>query len=263
MVYSDSSNHSSIIDGINLSKCHKEIYEHSDLQDLEKLLSNSRDKHKKALIITNTVFSINGDKAKLEEISALAKKYKASVYVDEAHGTGVIGSTGAGLASELIEQKRLNKSDIAIHMGTLSKAIGVEGGYVAGSRELIDLIKNKAKAYLYTTAPSPLIMRQALINLKDMVEDSSHREKLWDNIDYFKTKISELNLEFTNNGTAIFAIYIEDVAKASKELRDKGIFIPVISPPMSEKPVLRITINASHSKEDIDKLVLALKTLNL
>ena len=138
IAYTDALNHACIMDGIRLSKANKFLYHHNDMEHLENLLEKTRTRYSKALILSDSIFSMEGDKARLKKIVELAKKYNASVYLDEAHGTGVLGKTGAGLAEELGLTK-----DVDIQMGTFSKALSSDGAYVAGSQDLIDFIKNK------------------------------------------------------------------------------------------------------------------------
>lgn len=255
VVYSDAYNHASLLDGIRLSKTNKYIYHHNDMEHLESLLKTTRNKREKALIVTDSVFGMDGDKAKLNKISDLAKEHNASVYVDEAHGTGVLGDTGAGL----IEECGLNHQDIEIQMGTLSKAVGVEGAYVVGSHELIDFIKNKCRSFIYTTAPSPFIMQEILHNLEEVVGNKKLREKLWSNIEYFRQGLGKLsNLEWQNEGTAIFPVFVGDVTRTlecSQKLREHGVIVPAIRPPTAPTPRLRITISAAHDTKDMDYLL--------
>ncbi len=260
VVYSDELNHSSLLDGIRLSKVNKYIYRHNDTEHLESLLKSTRSKKQKALIVTDTVFGMDGDKAKLNELSRLAKEYNASLYVDEAHGTGILGKTGAGL----VEEASLNHNEVEIQMGTLSKAVGAEGGYVVGSKDLIRFIKNKCRSFIYTTSMSPFIMQEILDNLKVIAEDNALREKLWENIEYLRSKLKDTKLKWQNEGTAIFPVFLGDTTKtleASAKLKEAGIIIPAIRPPTAPTARLRLTLSAAHSHEDIDKLVEALESL--
>ena len=143
VVFNDAVNHSCIQDGIRLSGAKRVNFEHIDLEDLEHKLAKHRNDFAKAIIATDTIFSMDGDRADLVAISSLAKKYNCSVYVDEAHATGVFGSNGAGLVEELKEQNLLEANDIEIQMGTFSKALGLEGAYIAGSKVLIDYLKTQ------------------------------------------------------------------------------------------------------------------------
>lgn len=274
VVYCDKLNHSSLNDGVRISKCKKYIYQHNDMEHLEDLLRSTRERSEKALIITDTVFGMDGDLAKIAEITELSKKYNCSVYVDEAHGTGVFGKQGSGYIEELSEKKLIDKKDIAIQMGTLSKAIGLEGGYIAGSQDLIDFVKNKCRTFIYTTAFSPLIAKLALENLKLASFDSSLRNKLWENIAYFREKLGAIDgLRWSNAETPIFLLFpyeegegklsktsIDKTLELSAKLKEQGLIAVAIRPPTSETPRIRITLSAAHSKEDLDLLIEALSS---
>lgn len=260
VVFSDELNHSCILDGVRLSKAKRFNYQHNDMEQLEALIKKHRSDYQKAFIVTDSIFSMDGDRAKLKEINSLAKQYELTIYIDEAHATGVLGSSGAGLFEELKDQQQLKAADIEIQMGTFSKATGLEGGYIAGSQDLIDYLLSRARTFMFSTATSPLIIKQILNNLKIINSSRGNllREKLFSNINYFKTKLLEKKLSFINEDTAIFAVFmgsLEENLRAADKLKSHGILVPAIRPPTVKQPRLRICINAAHSKDDMDQLL--------
>lgn len=261
VIFSDELNHSCINEGIRLSGAKKFFYKHNDIKHLEELLEKHRNKGKKAIVITNTVFSMDGDRARIKEIVALKNKYEFSIYVDEAHSSGIFGSNGAGFIKELVERAEISKDDVEIHMGTFSKAVAVEGGYIAGSRDLINFLKNTAKSFIFTTAFSPLIAQLILNNLKEITNNPALRTKLHSNIEYFRNKLLNSNIKkenWSNESTSIFAIRVgdtEETLKAAATLLENGLLVMAIRKPSVPFPRLRVTLSAMHSEEDIDKLM--------
>lgn len=259
VVFSDEYNHACIFDGIRLSRAKKFIYKHNDINHLEELITQHRSQFAKAIIVSDTVFSMDGDKAKLAEISALAKKFNCSVYIDEAHATGVLGSSGSGLVEELVDKSLLKYSDIEIQMGTFSKAVGLEGAYIAGSRDLINYLKNKARTFVYSTAASPLLLNKVYEHLKIIRYSKQLREKLHSNIEFFRGKLKEYqNIDWGNDSTAIFSIAMktnQHAIESSEQLKLKGFLVLPIRPPTVPNPRLRICISANHSEENINNLV--------
>lgn len=270
IVYVDEVAHSCIYDGIRLSKARKQIFRHNDTEHLEQQLAKSRPDGVKALIITDSVFSMDGDKAPLIKMAQLAKQYQASLYVDEAHGAGVLGKHGAGLVEEL------ELSDVEIQMGSFSKALGLEGGYIAGSQELISYLRNKARTFIYSTAAAPIVIAEAHARISKLLngELDQRREQLKDNISYFRKRLAEIGytlydqanpaaesdngLKAYNDNTAIFAVFVGDIdttlASAAK-LRQHKIFVTAIRPPTVKQARLRISMSAKHSQEQIDRLL--------
>ncbi|MFH0886552.1 MAG: 8-amino-7-oxononanoate synthase [bacterium] len=251
IVFSDRLNHASIYDGIKLSGAKLVPYPHKDMKNLEKLLAKYPDKKK--LVVTDSVFSMDGDIAPLPELISLSRKYNAIFMIDEAHATGVLGDNGSG-AVEHFGLK--DKPDII--MGTLSKALGVLGGFVAGSKELIDYLKNRSRSFIYTTAmPAPLCAA-AIESINISQQQSELRKKLMSNIAYFKAG-SKLK-----DGTHIIPIIIGDnkkTLKISQSLFEDGLFVSAIRPPTVPDGTsrLRITLSSKHSKADIDRLLSSLR----
>jgi len=253
-VYSDELNHASIIDGIKLSKAEKFIYKHSDMRDLEQLLEENHKKYRFNVIITDSIFSMDGDRVPLEQIVELKERYNALIYLDEAHAFGVYGKNGQGLAHEL----NLNDK-IDIHMGTLSKAAGSEGGYIAGKSELIDYLRNKARSFIFSTAPSIPAIAASLKAVEIIKDDAILRKKLHENINYFKQVLSSANLNIIPSESAIFCVKFNSIShtiETSTDLLDKhNIMASCIRPPTVKTPRIRLCVTALHTKEDIDYAV--------
>ncbi len=254
LVICDKLNHASIIDGCRLSGADFKVYAHCNIKKLENILKKSS-KYSRKLIVTDSVFSMDGDLAPLPDIVNIASEYKAIVMVDEAHGTGVFGKEGRGV----VEHFNLNK-EVEIVMGTFSKAIGSLGGYICGDEDLINFLRNKARSFMYTTALPPAVCAASIAGLKLIQENPSIRESLWENIRYLKNKLGRLNYNVIKSESPIIPILIGDADKAvgiSKVLYEKGILIPAIRPPTV--PVnssrLRMTVMSTHTREDLDRLL--------
>jgi glycine C-acetyltransferase/8-amino-7-oxononanoate synthase len=253
----DRLNHASIIDACRLSKAKLQIYPHKDMDALEKILSRS-EKYKKRLIVTDSVFSMDGDIAPLPEIIKLAKNYNAITMTDEAHSTGVIDLP--------------YKPDIS--MGTLSKAIGSIGGFVAGSRELIDYLRNKARSFIYTTALPAAACVAAIAAIEIIEKEPGIRLRLWANVIHLTPLIplsikdgeGETRREGVRIETPIIPVIIGEAKKTmeiSQKLFERGLFISGIRPPTvpEGESRLRITVTAAHSKEDLECLASSLREL--
>lgn len=255
-IYSDELNHASIIDGSRLSKAEIKIYPHKDIERLEDLLKRDRGKGKR-LIITDTVFSMDGDIAPLKELYELSERYSALLMVDEAHATGVLGKKGRGGVEHFgLEDKNI------IQMGTLSKALGSFGAYIAGSKSLIVYLKNKARSFIYTTSLPPAIAAASIEAINIIEEDSSLIKRLWDNRRIFIEGFHSIGLDTMSSETPIIPIFIGDTYKALKVadlLFKEGIYAPAIRPPTVPEGSSRIrtTVMATHTDEDIEKALRA------
>lgn len=262
-VYSDQLNHASIIDGIKLARVNKFIYKHCDTEDLEKLLSQNYHKYRFNIIITDSIFSMDGDKAPLAEIVSLKEKYGAVLFVDEAHAFGIYGYHGQGLTHELgINDK------VDIQMGTLSKAAGVEGGYITGKKELIEYLINKSRSFIYSTAPSIPSTAAAIKAVEIIKDDKNLRDKLLNNINYIRTNLKKLEniqkIKIIPSESAIFCIQVgnssETLEFSKKLLEEHNIFAAAIRPPTVETSRIRFCAMSLHEKFDLDyfldKLVL-------
>ncbi len=260
LVISDKLNHASIIDGCRLSGADFRVYPHCDMEKLENILKKSS-KYSRKLIVTDTVFSMDGDLAPLPDIVRIAHKYKAMVMVDEAHGTGVFGKRGGGV----VEHFNLSKK-VGIVMGTLSKAVGSLGGYVTGDTDLINYLRNKARTFMYTTALPPAVCAASIAGIRLIRENPSLRTSLWNNVSYLKKELDLLSFNVISSESPIIPILIGDAKKAvdvSAFLYKKGILIPAIRPPTvpAKSSRLRMTVMSTHTREDMERLLDVLKTV--
>jgi len=254
LVICDKLNHASIIDGCRLSGADLRVYAHCDMEKLGNILRKSS-KYNRKLVVTDSVFSMDGDLAPLPDIVRIAGKYKAMVMVDEAHGTGVFGKSGRGV----VEHFNLNK-EVDVVMGTLSKAIGSLGGYVTGDIDLINYLRNKARSFMYTTALPPAVCAASVAGIKLIQNDPSIRESLWHNVHFVKDKLKSLNFNVISSESPIIPILIGDAQKAvdmSTFLYKRGILIPAIRPPTVpiNSSRLRMTVMSTHTNEDLERLL--------
>jgi len=252
IVFCDELNHASIIDGCRLSGAEIAIYPHKDMGALERHLKKSKG-YKKRLIVTDSVFSMDGDIAPLPDIVFLAKKYSALTMVDDAHATGVFGKNGKGIT----EHFNLSSNEVDIQMGTFGKALGSFGAYIAGNNELIDYLINRARSFIYTTALPPAVPAASLAAIEMIQSKPDLRKKLWKNVDYFKKGLKKRGFENINSQSQIIPIIIgnsKKVVMASEYLFNKGVFVVGIRPPAvpRKKERLRITIMSSHTRKDLD-----------
>ena len=255
VIFSDELNHASIIDGCKMSKAKIIIYKHLDTVDLEekvKLYSGEKN-----IIITDGVFSMEGDIAPLKEITEIAQKYEnILVMVDDAHGTGVLGERGSGVVEFLgLEGK------VDIQIGTLSKALGSEGGFVVGSNRLIEYLKNKSRTFIYTTALSPSSVAVSLEALDIISKQKLERRELLEKTYWFKDVLKNYGFNISDSSTPIIPIIVEQNTKAmefSKGLLREGLYVQAIRPPTVKVSRIRVTIMATHTMDD---LVFALKKI--
>ncbi len=249
-IFGDELNHASIIDGARLSKAIIKIYRHRDIDFLEELLKKSAGKK---LIITETVFSMDGDIAPLNDIVFLGDRYNAMLMIDDAHGTGVLGKTGRGA----LEHFGI-KGDNIIQMGTLSKAFGCFGGFAAGTKALIDFLINRARSFMYSTSLPPAVA-EASAKAVDLVEFESERrrKKLWENRQQMYEGLKSLGYDTLNSETPVIPVLVGETKKALKlgeYLYKEKIFAPAIRPPTvpEGKSRIRFSVTAAHTEEDID-----------
>ncbi|WP_182070663.1 glycine C-acetyltransferase [Bacillus haynesii] len=259
IVISDELNHASIIDGIRLTKAGKKVYQHADMEDLEKILKKSMN-YRMRLIVTDGVFSMDGDIAPLPEIVRLAEQYDAFVMVDDAHASGVLGENGRGTVHHFGLDGKVH-----IQVGTLSKAIGVLGGYAAGSKVLIDYLKHKGRPFLFSTSHPPAVTAACIEAVNVLMEEPSLIKKLWDNTAYFKKELEKMGLPLIKSETPITPILIGDEAEAcrfSNTLFEFGLFAQAIVFPTVPKGKARIRtiMTAQHSKEELDKALEIIET---
>jgi glycine C-acetyltransferase len=255
-ILSDSLNHASIIDGCRLSRAKIIRVEHSDMKDLEEKAKAAVESglYKKVMYITDGVFSMDGDVAKMPEIMEIAEKYNLIVYVDDAHGSGVLGG-GAGTVKEFGLSDKVD-----FQMGTLSKAIGVVGGYVAGSQKLIDWLKSHARPFLFSTSLTPGAAAAVIKSIELMEQDPSHVEKLWDNANYFKEKLKGIGYDIGQSETPITPVILGDEKLAQRfaqRLIEEGVYVkPIVFPtvPLGTGRVRNMP-TADHTKEMLDEAI--------
>ena len=255
-VFSDRLNHASIVDACVLSRAKVTRYANRDIDALERLLKTS--KARTRIIITDSVFSMDGTLAPLHEISGLAERYGALLIIDDAHATGVLGNTGQGS----LEHFGIKNPDI-IQMGTLGKALGSFGAFVAARKEVIDLLISKARPLIYTTALPPSVCAAAAKAIDIIEEDPSLLKRLWQNTGRLKERLSLAGLDTMESSTPIVPVLAGDakkVMKISASLLDKGVFIQGIRPPTVPDGTarLRATLSAAHSTDDIDRAAAAI-----
>lgn len=261
-VYQDKLNHASLIDAAKICAAKLVRYRHNDGPHLQELLSQNGSQARK-LIMTDGVFSMDGDCADLSQLSRIAEEKESWCMVDDAHGFGVLGANGAGL----LEQEGLNQHQIPILMATLGKAIGTAGAFVAGSEALIETLIQQARTYIYTTASPPAIAAATLCSLDIVEREHWRREKLQDMIAYFRQGMESLAFELMPSDTAIQPVVIgnnQRTLEMSSRLMQKGIHITAIRPPTVPEGSarLRVTLSAAHEKADIDLLLKTLSNLS-
>lgn len=262
LILSDNYNHSSLKNGAVLSGAVVIDYAHSDINDLKHQLTQHRHQYRRCLIITDTVFSMDGDLCQLPKILAIAQNFNCMVLVDEAHATGVLGATGAGC----VEHFNCTGQPL-IQVGTLSKALGSLGGYVAGSATLIDYLKNRAPSWIYTTALSPADTAAALAAVQIIQQDQSRRHQLINNVETLKQLMQEKLplLKVLPSKSPIICFQLASATDAlilGNKLKDAGIFAPAIRPPTVPTSRIRISVMATHEKVHLERLVEVLGEIN-
>jgi len=252
IIISDELNHGSIIDGVRLSKAEKAVYKHCDMGDLERVLRETRAKYRRTVVISDGVFSMDGDIAPFDKIVELASEAGAITYVDDAHGDGVLGEKGRGIASHFrIEGK------IDIEMGTFSKAFGVVGGYVCGSEDLRRFAFNKSRTWLLSGSHPPPVTAACMAALEVVEQEPEHLRNLWKNTDYFKKELRRIGFDIGNSKTPITPVIVGESSVAqdmSAMLYDEGVFaLPIVFPMVArDKARIRTMMNAGHTVADLD-----------
>ncbi len=261
IIFQDKLNHASLIDAAKLSDAKLLRYQHNDLTQLKRLLDQHHSE-KLRLVMTDAVFSMDGDKAEAKKLAELSRQSNSWLMLDDAHGFGVLGDKGAGLC----EEQNLSQQDVPILMSTLGKAVGVSGAFVSGSEELIETMIQNSRSYIYTTASPPATAAAVMQSIEIIQQESWRREKLSELIQYFKEQVAQLDGELMPSDTAIQPIIIGDNHKAliiASSLFQQGIHVTAIRPPtVPEKTArLRFTLSAEHEKKDVDFLIKALSNL--
>ncbi|MBP0017120.1 MAG: 8-amino-7-oxononanoate synthase [Cyanobacteria bacterium SBLK] len=258
LILGDRYNHSSLKNGAVLSGAKVIEYEHCDREYLEAKLQEHRQNYRRCLITTDSVFSMDGDLCPLPKLLELAEKYDAMLLVDEAHATGVLGSTGAGC----VEYFHCTNKPL-IQIGTLSKALGSLGGYVAGSKLLIDFLRNRAPTWIYTTGLSPADTAAAIAAINIIRQEPERREKLWKNVKQIKQHLTQ-KLTLFPSESPILCIGLDSPQAAlniTQNLQENGIFAPAIRPPTVPTSRIRLSIMATHQLEHIETLLSYLNKL--
>ncbi|MCD4711916.1 MAG: glycine C-acetyltransferase, partial [Clostridiales bacterium] len=255
LIISDELNHASIIDGVRLSRADKAVFKHSDMDDLIRVLEEKRSNYTNCLIITDGVFSMDGDLAKLPEIVEIAEKYNCMTYVDDAHGSGVLGQNGRGTVDHFGLHGRIDFT-----IGTLSKAIGVIGGYVAGSKVMKEWLLHRGRPLLFSTSLPPAAVG-AIMEAVDLLSSTTeYTDRLWSNAKFFKAELGKLGYDIGHSETPITPVIIGDEAKTvafSKRMLEKGVFVSAIIFPTVPKGTgrVRCMVTAGHSEEQLSRAV--------
>jgi 8-amino-7-oxononanoate synthase len=262
-VFSDALNHASIIDGCRLSRARVHIYRHADANHLEDLLRRHGGSARRRLIVTDTVFSMEGDLAPVAELVELSRRFDCFVILDEAHATGVLGERGRGVTELLPARIQLNP-DTTVKVGTLSKALGSQGGFVCGSRSLIKWLVNHARPYIFSTALALPAAGAARAALAIVEAEPEQRLRLRQLAAFFRDQLSALGLKASRSQSQIVPIVVGEAQTASRfaaRLRRKGLLVPAIRPPSVPQGSarLRVSLTAGHTEEDVLRLVAALQ----
>lgn len=252
-LFTDELNHGSIIDGVRLTKAQRFIYKHNDVADLDRCLKEADAKFRKLLVISDGVFSMDGDIAPVGDIANVAEDYGAMVFIDDAHGEGVLGDGGRGVASHFhVEEK------IHVELGTFSKALGVVGGYVAGSNDLRNYALNKSRTWLLSGSHPPATTAACIAAIDVLESEPQHVRRLWENTDYFKKGLVSLGFDIGNSETPITPVMCSEATtakKLSQRLFDFGVFaLPIVFPMVArEKARIRTIMNAGLERADLDE----------
>lgn len=252
VIFSDELNHASIIDGCRLSRAEIIRYAHCNVDDLKAKLQGHRHKYRRALIVTDGVFSMDGDIAPLPEIVKLAREHDAFVMVDDAHGEGVLGRGGRGITDHFGLH-----GEVDVEVGTLSKAFGVVGGYVAGSVELCEYLRQKGRPFLFSSAVTPADVAACIAAVDIMLQSEERVKKLWENACYFQNGLKSLGFNTGKTQTPITPVILGEAPLAqqfSRRLFEEGIFVQAIGYPLVPQGAarVRVMISAVHSKENLD-----------
>ncbi|CAG0991678.1 MAG: glycine C-acetyltransferase [Candidatus Methanoperedens sp.] len=265
-IISDELNHGSIIDGVRLTKSKRFVYPHLDMEGLKKVLVEAKEARRR-LVVTDGVFSMDGEIAPLDRIVELAEEYDAMVMVDDAHGDGVLGKDGRGIIDHFGLEGRVD-----IDMGTLSKAFGSLGGYIAGRKDLRDYLINTARSFIFTTAHPPSVAAATMESIRMIQDEPEHLQRLWRNTRYFKKAMTDLGFDIGHSQTPITPVMArqsKEAVELSRQLFEEGLFAkPIVFPLVArDKSRVRINVTAQHTQEDLDEAIaifeIAGKRMNL
>jgi glycine C-acetyltransferase len=265
IIVSDELNHGSIIDGVRLTRAERAIYKHNDMEDLTQVLDNA-EKHdpeyRRVLIITDGVFSMDGDIAPLDEIAKLGEEHGAMAYVDDAHGEGVLGEGGRGIVSHF----NLDHRKVQVEMGTFSKAYGTIGGHISGSLDLVRFAWNKSRTWLLSSSHPPPVVAATIAAIDVLESEPQHVKNLWKNTNYFKKAVQELGFNTGRSQTPIIPIIVGESSKAkalSDKLYERGVFVVPIVYPMVARDLARIRVqmHAKLTSEELDRVIEAIEVI--
>ena len=256
LIVSDELNHGSIIDGVRLSHGERAVYKHSDAEDLSRVLDEA-EKHtppyRRILVITDGVFSMDGDIAPLDKVAKVAAEHGAMVYVDDAHGEGVLGEGGRGIVSHF----KLGRDKVQVEMGTFSKAFGVVGGHVSGSKDLYSFAYNKSRTWLLSGSHPPAVAAACIAAIDVLESEPQHVRTLWEHTRYFKKAMKDLGFNIGNSETPITPVIVGESSLAKKlsaRLFEEGVFaLPIVFPMVArDKARIRTIMNAALMRKDLD-----------
>jgi len=256
LIISDELNHGSIIDGVRLSHAERAVYKHTDMEDLKRVL-NEAEKHsppyRRILIITDGVFSMDGDITPLDQIAKLGEEHGAMIFVDDAHGEGVLGEGGRGIVSHF----KLDRKKVHVEMGTFSKAFGVVGGHISGSRDLVNFAYNRSRTWLLSGSHPPPVAAACIAAIDVLENEPQHVQRLWDNTRYFKKTMKDLGFDVGNSQTPITPVIVGEsgvAKKLSSRLFEEGVFaLPIVYPMVArDKARIRTMMNAQLTTEDLN-----------
>jgi len=256
VIVSDELNHGSIIDGVRLSAAERRVYKHSDADDLARVLDEVEKifpPFRRILLVTDGVFSMDGDVAPLDRISSLGAEHGAMVYVDDAHGEGVLGEGGRGIVSHF----RLSRDKVQVEMGTFSKAFGVVGGHISGTRDLVNFAYNKSRTWTLSGSHPPAVVAACIAAVDVLEREPQHVQKLWENTRYFKKALTDLGFDIGKSTTPITPVMVGDSGRAkrlSARLYEIGVLaLPIVYPMVAQgKARIRTIMNAALTKKDLD-----------
>ena len=265
LIISDQLNHGSIIDGVRLTRAERAIYKHNDTEDLARVLEEAEGhdpEYRRILIITDGVFSMDGDIAPLDEVAKLGAEHGAMVYVDDAHGEGVLGEGGRGIVSHF----GLDHSQVQVEMGTFSKAYGTIGGHISGSMDLVKFAWNKSRTWLLSSSHPPPVVAATIASIDVLETEPQHVRNLWKNTDYFKKAVQDLGFNTGRSQTPIIPIIVGESSKAkalSDKLYERGIFVvPIVFPMVAQDLArIRVQMNAKLTTETLDGVIEAIEEI--
>jgi len=265
LIISDQLNHGSIIDGVRLTRAERAIYAHNDMEDLSKVLDETErhePAYRRVLIITDGAFSMDGDIAPLNEIARLGGEHGAMIYVDDAHGEGVLGEGGRGIVSHY----RLDHRKVHVEMGTFSKAYGTIGGHISGSLDLVRFAWNKSRTWLLSSSHPPPVVAATIAAIDVLETEPQHVKNLWKNTNYFKKAVQDLGFNTGRSQTPIIPVIVGESSKAktlSEKLYERGIFVVPIVFPMVARDLARIRVqmHAKLTTEELDGVIEAIEDI--